>query len=61
MSSQPRVPVPPGDGDGPLGAYVPSVRAAQAQLYDVSLRGRVDVVTREMIRIMNGRITDCGI
>jgi AhpD family alkylhydroperoxidase len=62
VSADPRIPRPEG-GDPALGvlAYQPELAAAFFRLYgELWSRGVVDQPTKEVVRLRNARITDCG-
>ncbi len=61
MSSQPRVP-PVGAGKASRLAHVPELEAAFWKLYgEFWSNGALDHRTKEVARIRNARVTNCGL
>lgn len=61
MSSVPRTTIGPEGQPLGLADVAPELAAAQAAFQGVAYPGRVDLVTRELVRILSGRLAHCTI
>jgi alkylhydroperoxidase family enzyme len=61
MSSVPRTTIRPDGRPVGLADVAPGLAAAQAAFQQVAYPGRVDLVTRELVRILSGRRSHCTI
>jgi len=61
MSSVPRTSLRPDGSHTGLADVAPGLAAAQAAFQQVAYPGRIDLVTRELVRILSGRLAHCNV